>query len=168
MMKRMRHEKEPSSVYARTMITKQIAIPMKDVGKNVKQWIETYVKKEMEGKCVVEGFVKPNSTQIVSYSSGMVRGSTVLFEVVFECLTCLPVEGMTIRCVAKNITKAGIRAEVADESPSPMVIFVARDHHHTHTSFSQIEENATFVARVIGQRFELNDPFVSVIAELSF
>jgi len=32
--------------------------------------------------------------------------------------------------------------------------------------FSTIKENDNFVARVIGQRFELNDSYVSIIAEL--
>jgi DNA-directed RNA polymerase subunit E'/Rpb7 len=96
----------------------------------------------------------------------MIHASFVLFEVVFECMTCFPVEGMTVRAVAKNITKAGIRAEIADIIPSPMVIFVARDHHHTSPSFADMQEGDVFVARIIGQRFELNDPFVSVIAEL--
>jgi hypothetical protein len=32
--------------------------------------------------------------------------------------------------------------------------------------FSTIEEGSKFTARVIGQRFELNDKYVSIIAEL--
>jgi hypothetical protein len=76
------------------------------------------------------------------------------------------VEGMLIQCVAKNITKAGIRAESADESPSPIVVFITRDHNYTMPYFSLIKENDKFNARVIGQRFELNDKYVSIIAEI--
>ena len=94
------------------------------------------------------------------------RGVNINFEVVFECQVCCPVEGMLIQCVAKNITKAGIRAESADEKPSPVVIFVTRDHHYMNQQFSSIQEGERFVARVIGQRYELNDKYVSVIAEL--
>ena len=32
--------------------------------------------------------------------------------------------------------------------------------------FNSIEENEKFVARVIAQRFELNDKYVSIIAEI--
>jgi hypothetical protein len=74
---------------------------------------------------------------------------------------------MNINCIAVNITKsAGIRAEIADISPSPAVIFITRDHHYNDDYFSQIKEGDRFSATVIGQRFELNDKFISIIAKL--
>jgi len=69
-------------------------------------------------------------------------------------------------CIATNITKAGIKADSADESPSPIVVFIARDHHYNVSHFSKIAEGTSFNARIIGQRFELNDKHISVIAEL--
>ena len=42
---------------------------------------------------------------------------------------------------------------------------MARDHHHSHY-FSSVKINDKINVRVIGQRFELNDKYVSVIAEL--
>ena len=89
----------------------------------------------------------------------------MIFDVVFECSVCYPVAGMLLNCVAKNITKAGIRAESSEESPSPFVLFIARDHFYSNDYFNSIEENDKFIARVIAQRFELNDKYVSVIAE---
>ncbi len=93
------------------------------------------------------------------------KSNYVVFEVAFECLVCSPVEGMHIECVAKNITKAGIRAET-NEDPSPVVVFVSRDHHYASTYFSSIKADQDIKVRVIGQRFELNDKYISVIAEL--
>jgi hypothetical protein len=96
----------------------------------------------------------------------MVKGSYIIFEIVFECLVCSPVEGMHISCIVKNITKAGIRAETKEE-PSPVVIFIARDHHAaTSPYFSSVTDGTDINVRVIGQRFELNDKYISIIAEL--
>ena len=67
---------------------------------------------------------------------------------------------------SKNITKAGIRAEVEDDDNS-LIIFVARDHNYLNKSFSNVKENQEIIVRVIGQRFELNDKNISVIAEFS-
>jgi hypothetical protein len=136
------------------------------VGKNIQETIEKYVSLNYEGKCVVEGFIKPNSCKIITHSSGLIKGTNIVFEVVFECQICCPVEGMLVQCIAKNITKAGIRAESSDETPSPIIVFVTRDHHYMMQYFSTIEEGSKFTARVIGQRFELNDKYVSIIAEL--
>ena len=158
-------DKEKSSVYSRCLIAKNVAIPIQDVAKNIDKIIKTNIVYNFEGKCVVEGFVKPNSVIILTYSSGIVKGINVIFEVVFECQVCCPVEGMLVDCIAKNITKAGIRGESASETPSPIVVFVARDHQYSNAYFSAIQENDVFTARVIGQRFELNDKYVSIIAE---
>jgi DNA-directed RNA polymerase subunit E'/Rpb7 len=149
------------------MITRSIRIPIKFIGKNIQEVIEKNISNLFENKCIVEGFVKPGSIKILTYSSGIVNGTNCQFEVAFECMVCCPVEGMLIQCVAKNITKAGIRAEAVDEQPSPVVIFIARDHHYMSAQFSTIQQGDKFSARVIGQRYELNDKYVSVIAELA-
>ena len=120
----------------------------------------------VEQKCIVEGYVKSDSVKVITFSSGLVKGDNVLFDVVFECEVCFPIAGMLLNCVAKNITKAGIRAESSEYNPSPFVLFIARDHYFANDYFNSIEENQSFVARIIAQRFELNDKYVSIIAEL--
>lgn len=154
------------SIYTRCLITRSISIPMVNVGSNLDKVLEDYISHTYEGKCIVEGFIKPGSSKIVTYSSGLVQAASVVFEVAFECEACFPVEGTIIYCIAKNITKAGIRAESSTDTPSPFVVFIARDHHYNASSFASIKEGDKFVAKVIGQRFELNDKQISIIAEL--
>jgi DNA-directed RNA polymerase subunit E'/Rpb7 len=155
------------SVYSRCLLTRKIVLPITAIGKNIKEVIEDNIQAIFEGKCVVEGFIKPISSKIITYSSGTIeRGNNVCFEIVFECDVCFPVEGMLIPCVAKNITKAGIRAESATDFPSPIVVFVAKDHHYNVPNFGDIKEGDKISVRVIGQRFELNDKYVSIIGEL--
>ena len=156
-----------SSIYSRSLITRNISLPIINFGgDNIHATIEKYISINFEGKCVVEGFIQPRSTKVITYSSGIVKGISIQIEVVFECQICCPVEGMLIQCVARNITKAGIRADSSEETPSPVVVFITRDHHYTSQNFSKIQEGDKFIARVIGQRFELNDKYVSIIAEL--
>lgn len=162
-----KRETRITSIYYRCLITRNIVLPITAIGKTIKEVIEDNIKANFEGKCLVEGFVKPNSAKIVTYSSGIIyRGSSVSFEIVFECEVCFPVEGMLISCVAKNITKAGIRAESANDVPSPVVVFVSKDHHYNISYFNDIKEGDKITVRVIGQRFELNDKYISVIGEL--
>jgi len=162
-----RRDNKLVSIYSRCLITKNVSIPITSIGKNIKETIEKVIAFNFEGKCLVEGYIKPKSSKIITYSSGLVqRGVNISFEVVFECEICFPVEGTLVSCVAKNVTKAGIRAESADEIPSPIIVYLARDHHYSNKQFSEIEVNDTFNVRVIGQRFELNDKYVSIIGEL--
>lgn len=158
--------KDIKGVYSDAQITKNIVLPITAIGKNLYQTIEENISVMLSGKCIVEGYVKPGSVKIITYSSGLIKGENVIFDVIVKCEVCFPVANMLLKCVAKNITKAGIRAESAEEQPSPFVLFVARDHHYSNDLFNSIEENEKFTARVIAQRFELNDKYVSIIAEI--
>ena len=160
-----RPAKRSPGLYATVILTRKIVLNIRFVGRQIKSNLEERIRSDLEGKCVVEGFVKPGSTKLLTYSSGLLKGSDVQFVVVVECLVCNPVEGMLVGCIAKNITKAGIRAEI-DVDPSPVVIFVARDHSHMDPQFNAVSEGDSIRVRVIGQRFELNDTFISVIGEI--
>ena len=167
MMKQRSKDGKLSTIYSRCLITRNIVLPITSIGANIRETINRKIHDNYEGKCLVEGFIEKNSTKIVSHSSGLIqRGTNITFVVVFECNVCFPVEGTLISCIAKNITKAGIRAESSDEIPSPIVVFIARDHHYNSEQFNEIKEGDKFTARVIGQRFELNDKYISIIAEL--
>lgn len=160
-------DQRKQTVYSRCLINRKIVLPITSIGKNLQEVIEENVKANFEGKCLVEGYIKNNSCKIITYSSGIInRGNRISFEVVFECDVCFPVEGMIIQCVAKNVTKAGIRAESAYDVPSPIVVFVAKDHHFNVPHFAEIQEGDKINIRVIGQRFELNDKYISIIGEL--
>lgn len=165
-MKKKREIKD-WNIYSRCLLTRKVILSINVIGRNLDEVIEEYVRNHFEGKCVVEGYIKTNSSKIIRYSCGTIeRGNNVVFEIVFECDVCFPVEGMIIPCVAKNIVKAGIKAESATEVPSPVIVFVARDHHYNSQQFADVKEGDKINVRVIGQRFELNDKYVSIIGEL--
>ena len=159
-------KRDIKNVFTICEINKTIVLPINSIGKNLYITIESTISKMIGGKCIVEGYVKPNSIKIITYSSGVIKAQNVIFDVVFLCEVCYPVAGMLLNCVAKNITKAGIRAESSDEIPSPFVLFIARDHYYSNDYFNSIQENEKFIARVIAQRFELNDKYISIIGEI--
>jgi hypothetical protein len=164
--KQKRRRTRTVGIFSTAMITKRVPLNIVHIGDNIKQALEKKISFEIEGKCIVEGYVKPGSCRVQSYSSGELSSSDVMFDVVIECEVCSPVEGMHIDCIAKNITEsAGIKAET-EEEPSPVVIYVARDHHFTNSNFSKVKPGDKIKVRVIGQRYELNDSYISVIAEL--
>ena len=73
---------------------------------------------------------------------------------------------MKIKCKVDNITKAGIRASYFNNIESPIMVFIARDHYYNNSTFTKIKENDIIIIKVIGIRYELNDNFIYIIAEL--
>ena len=158
--------RKKDNIYNEMIINKTVSLPMQKVGANLISNINESIENEISGKCIKEGFIKPNSIKIINYSNGVLEDNYINFQVVIECEVCCPVEGQILKCSVKNITKAGIKAEIQNDENNPLIIFVARDHNYLNKSFSNVKEEQEITVRVIGQRFELNDVNISVIADL--
>ena len=156
-------KKKGLGIYILSVITRKISIPYKYIGSNISEILQKKLASELEGKCTIEGFIKNNSVRIINYSAGIIKSSNVIFDVVIECLICSPVEGMKFKVNVINITKAGLRCDTGKHSP--VNVFIARDHHYSSKQFSNIKVGDNIMVRVIGQRYEINDERISVIAE---
>lgn len=152
-------------LYMRSILTKKVIIPFKLVGSNVGELLIQSLEQELNGKCSEDGYIKKGSIRLIKYSAGSIESDKVVFQVLYECLVCNPVEGFGFKVVVQNITKMGIRATIDDNEESPVVVFLAREHHVGNEEFSKLKQNDIINIKVIGTRFELNDPYISVIAK---
>ena len=155
-------------VYIRSILQMKIALNITEIGGNLTQNLEKMIRMKTEGKCIAEGFIRPTSVRVLNYSSGLIKDDHVEFCVTYECMVCHPIKDMVVSCTVSEVTKAGIHAYVKDVDSDnvPITVFVARDHHSTNKYFNTIKENAVIDARIIGIRFELNDPSITTIASL--
>lgn len=159
------------SIYMKNLLEMKIVLSPNEIGENTtKTNLTSIISSHIEGKCIREGYVKPKSVKITQYSCGLVKGQYVEFAVIFECLTCIPVEGTWIKqCKVRSITKAGIHADAYDNHGNiPVTVFVARDHFTTNSYFNSIKENDMINIKVIGNRFELNDECIEVLGNLMY
>tara|TARA_Y100000389_G_C17315524_1_gene440242 strand:+ start:429 stop:908 length:480 start_codon:yes stop_codon:yes gene_type:complete len=145
-------------------ITKRCQLPIHFLGNNIKETLTSYLKNNIEGKCINEGFIEKNSIEILDISTGILKENIFEYSVLFECKSCYPVEGMIIECTIQNITKVGVKAHISHPD-NPLVIFVSRDLHLDNDAFATLEIGDIIRVKVIGVRFEINDHFVSVISE---
>jgi DNA-directed RNA polymerase subunit E'/Rpb7 len=164
-MSKKKINKKDYDLFTQSVISKKVIIPFEQIGGSLKQQLEKNISRDIEGKCIVEGYIEPKSVKVLTYSSGLLKGNNIHFDVVYECRICYPVEGMHINAIIKNITQAGIRAEI-DVEKTPLIIYIARDHHFNSNYFTSLKEGDKINTRVIGIRFELNDPYISVMSEV--
>lgn len=153
--------------YIKSLLNMKVFLKITEIGRNIKHNLESIISSKIEGKCTVEGFIRPDSVNVIQYSSGKVNGEYVEYQTVYECMVCHPVEGMELECTCKTITKAGIHAEVLDQAGNiPITVFISRDHHISNHQFNLVKENAKLLVKIIGVRFELNDPYICAIGKL--
>ena len=162
-----RKKKQRNNIYTTNLINYNLSIPFKFVGKDVADVITKEIKERIEGKCIRDGYIKENSCRVITYTSGIIDGDKIEMNVLLECEVCNPVEDMIIKnCIVQNISKGGIRAQLNTKKKSPFIIFIHRDHEYDNEKFTFVKENDIIKVKVIGTRFELNDPFISIVASL--
>jgi len=157
-------ELDYDNLYVQSIIHHKISVPFTNIGNNMEYYFKKHGIRYIEGKCRKEGYVRPNSIKVVSYSTGLLQADNVVYDVVFSADVCYPCEDMIIKCKIINITKIGIRA-IISEVHNPIVLFISREHNASK-NFEDYEEGNVINIKVIGHRFELNDEYISVIGEI--
>ncbi len=168
------------NIYNKEIITFKIKFHFNELNKNLTNQFINYAKKNIMGKCHKEGYISNNHVNIIDYSSARLESSYAYFDVQYEFMVCNPYDGMVLNCKIQNITKIGVKAILSeDEKDNPIVIFASRIHNESILSNADIydEEDDEFTSdnikvngiikiKVIGFRFEINDPYLSVLAEI--
>ena len=157
--------KKNNNIYLKSIINRCVLLKYTNLGSNLDATLLKSLEKNISGICVEEGFIRPNSLNILTYSNGVIKGEDVQFDIVAECDICNLSAGVVINCIVENITKAGIKAKINDEY-DPLIIFVARDHNYLNEDFDKIQIGSEISVKILGQRFELNDIQISVIGKL--
>ena len=152
------------NLYTQSIIHHKISVPFVNIGNNMEYYFKKHATRFIEGRCRKEGFIRPNSIKVISYSTGLLHADNVIYDVVFSADVCFPREEMIIRCKIVNITKIGIRA-IVSEIHNPIVLFISREHNASK-NFDDYEEGNIINIKVIGHRFELNDEYIGVIGEI--
>ena len=103
------------------------------------------LKTKVEGKCDKNGYIKPESVEIVRRSMGKVLqghfNGSCSYRISYKVDICNPVEGMMIKGIVKNMNKMGLFCELHDIEPSPLTIILAKQHHLRNEAFEKININ---------------------------
>jgi DNA-directed RNA polymerase subunit E'/Rpb7 len=151
-------------LFQKQFITEKIKVSFTKIGKDMESYFKSYLETYIEGKCRNEGYIRNGSSRVIQYSSGLLQGSDVEFTVVYEVDCCMPYEDMELSCLVKNINKIGIRC-IIQEDDNPMNIFISSEHN-SQLEMDKYKEGDAIKVKVLGHRFELNDTFISIIAEI--
>ena len=154
------------------ILTHRIILKPNHLAANIKDILTKSVKKDVEGKCIKEGYVLPESVEIQQYSCPKLDRGNIIYYVTYSAKLCYPVEGMIIECKCDVKSRAGIHAlyeyvSDTDVILSPIEIFIFRDHNIDDASFNRIKENDKIKVCIIGTRIELGSSSISVIGKLA-
>ncbi len=172
------------NIYNAEILTFKVKFKFNDLTQNLNEKFIQYARKNIMGKCHKEGYISNNHIRIINYSSALLDGHNVYFNVNYEFMVCYPYEGMVLSCKIQNITKISVKGILSeDDNENPIIVFASRIHNENILSdIDEIDEennedidrnkinaikiNNIMKVKVIGFRFEINDPYLSVLGEI--
>jgi DNA-directed RNA polymerase subunit E'/Rpb7 len=153
------------SVYTTSILSRKVDVRMAEYGGRTEVLLARILRKELEGQCTVEGYVKKGSVKVLSHSFAVLKQTVARLNVVFECEVANPAVGQVFELKVVDNSRAGLKCTL-DAPESPFLVFVARDHHHAVNAFSNIKEGDAIRVRVVGQRFGKLDKQISILGAL--
>ncbi len=151
-------------IYFNNILTKRICVKAKYLNEDINDYILNYLKKNIEGKCINEGYVKYGSIKIVKKSIGQILGSRFTGDITYDILytgdVCNPVTGNIIDCKVKFINKLGILG-----NNGPISITIPKQLHKNE-EFEHINIGDVIKVEVIVKKFSLNQKEIKLVAKL--
>jgi hypothetical protein len=151
-------------LYVSNLIVETVSVKYEHCGRDMEKYFLLYARDHLEGRCIKEGYVRPETTKVVTYTSGGVHGTIIEFRVLFMVQVCHPYEGMRLTCTVESVSKIGIRA-VIRKGQNPIVVYLTRELNPS-IYMEDYEIDQVIEVSVLGHRFEMRDPFISVLGFL--
>jgi len=151
-------------IYFNCTLLKRIVVPSKHLNSNIDIYINDYIKKTVEGKCLHEGYIKEETVSILKKSVGILLGSSftgdITYDVAYTAQVCNPVIGNIINCKVKFVNKMGVLA-----SNGPITVIIGRQFH-LNNELDKINRDDNIKVEVVARTFSLNDKEIKVVAKL--
>ena len=153
-------------IYTQSILWKSIVLSMTQVGGNLKDTLKHKIASMVEGKCIVEGYVKKNSVEILSHSCGVVRGNNIVFDVSYSCDIFLPCADMVLgQCIVTEVLEsAGVEVK-SNQSPNVFIAYVYQDHNFDDRNY-KVKVGDVVTINIVDYRFEIYDEYITLMGEI--
>jgi DNA-directed RNA polymerase subunit E'/Rpb7 len=155
---------QDDNLYVESIVKESLSVPFADAGRNMEQYFKSNAEEHLEGRCWKEGFIRPKSSKVISYTAGLLNGTSVDYSVLYRVDVCYPYEQLEVECIVRQVNKVGICATIR-EKQNPMVVYITREHN-AKVNMDEYKAGQKIKVRVLGHRYEPGDPFLNVMAEL--
>lgn len=149
-----------------TTLLKSIVLKPKQLNKNIDANLLKVFKREYEGRCIAEGYVIPDKTEVIKRSVGNSRSShftgDFTFDVLFKVELYNPVKDNIIECQIQRINELGIQSIIG-----PMQIVIPKELHTDKSLFKDLKVGDNIKVSVIARRFDLYDTVIYLTAKLA-
>ena len=155
------------------LISDTVLIQCSKLKKNINGYIYHYIKDKYEGKCYENGYIIPDSLNIISRSAGKITiidgESLIKYEITYQVKSIIPSIGDIYDCKIENITKMGIvgyldyNSCTMENSP---ILFIIPNQYFGNKEFDAKDLHRTIQVKILDIRIKFMQTQIQIVAEL--
>ncbi len=157
------------NLYTTNILEYRYHLQADEFGQDPDEIFLSKLKKEIEGRCIREGYVKVGSVKILGRSLGKINQAYFtglpVYDIKFQADICNPPIGSIINCTVKDETKMGLVCQIND-SDNPLDIVVPSQWHFDNKKYTMLEPEMKIKIKVARKRHENGDNHISVVGAL--
>lgn len=163
--------KSSHSEYTTRTLSDTVIIPPSSLnqGKTLDELVIERLCGKVEGRCISDGYVRPESVEIVSRSLGCLENhdfaANMAFAVSYNCQVCNPMQGQVLDCVIDIADDTNIVCYVGDEETSPVELYLFKENHVGDAVFSALAPGDKIRVAIIETVVEFGKPKVLATAQ---
>lgn len=140
-----------------------------NMGKTIDELVKDRLCAKVEGRCISDGYVRPESVDIISRSLGCMENNdfdaNMAFAVSYNCQVCNPKQGQIMECTVDIADDTNIVCYIGDEETSPVEIYLFKENHVGDATFSSLRPGDSVRAAIIETVVEFGKPKVLATAQ---
>lgn len=153
-------------IYFHSLIKRRINLRPQFLDENLNSNIENILKNEIEGKCIKEGYIVPNTVEIKKRSIGNLCSNqftgNIIYDVTYSAKICnIPINSV-VRAKVKKMNENGILAILG-----PLMIIVQKELHQNKDAFKSIDYDDEIDILVCDKSFDLGSRAITVMGKLN-
>jgi DNA-directed RNA polymerase subunit E'/Rpb7 len=158
-----------SDLYVTNILDYRYHLNADELGYDPDEIFLAKLKKEIEGRCIKEGYVKNNSIKILSRTIGKINQAYFtglpVYDIKYQADVCNPPIGSIITCFVKDITKMGVICTIND-GDNPLDIVVPSQLHFNNKKYTMLEPDMKIQIKVLNKRHENADNCIQIMGIL--
>lgn len=125
---------------------------------NISDIILQNLKDKVEGRCISEGYIKPESVEIVSRNSGVMENhdfsGSLTYTIKYKGNICIPRIGQVVECIVDTHDDTNSVCYIEDEESSPMEIYLFRDHYIGNADYVNLKPGNKILIKIMKTQIE--------------
>lgn len=162
---------KPDNIYETRQLSTQINIAPSALNySDINQIILDKLKRQIEGKCIGDGYIKDESVEIISRSPGMLFNNdfsgSVAYEIIYSAEVCNPKEGQIIEVIVDdNNNETNIVCYYIDEDTSPIEIYLFKQHYLENQEYASLNKGDRILVKILETQIEFGESKIYASAE---